>query len=399
MEESPENSIENKKKPARSMCLRRKYIIAACIILLCVIIGLIYSAMTWTPVDSEAKKQSENIIRKAAARELNINKVFNELTDAQMRDLGIIFSINPNKPTNDDLMNFFRDGLFKIEQFNKDPNNLIDPNEMMDEDYAKIKNFSISSNASFGGQKIELSDIKLLEKFSNLEELTLRDISFPDKEIPKWMKILSKSGIFDLSNRFNIDLTPIKKLTKLQKLNLSLSQISDIEPIKGLTNLQELRLSYTKVSSIEPLTKLSNLQYLDLWETQISNLEPLSGMKKLQELMLTSTKVSNLEPLRGLVNLKILLLMGTQVDNLEPIKDCKNLVCFRFDVTKVSDIEPLRGLNNLQQLYIIETQVSDLQPLMGLVNLQTLYIRDCTNITDEQVEDLQKALPNLKITR
>ena len=46
-----------------------------------------------------------------------------------------------------------------------------------------------------------------------------------------------------------------------------------------------------------------------------------------------------------------------------------------------------------------DTQVIDLEPIRNLINLKQLFLRNCKNITDEQVEDLQKALPNLEIKR
>lgn len=53
----------------------------------------------------------------------------------------------------------------------------------------------------------------------------------------------------------------------------------------------------------------------------------------------------------------------------------------------------------MKNLVIANTQIVNLEPLMGLKNLKNLFIENCPNITDEQVEELQKALPNLNITR
>ena len=58
------------------------------------------------------------------------------------------------------------------------------PDLLTDEDFAKITKIYISL--------MELSDIKLLEKFTNLKELYFQDIRFPDDKIPKWMKFLAK---------------------------------------------------------------------------------------------------------------------------------------------------------------------------------------------------------------
>jgi hypothetical protein len=80
-----------------------------------------------------------------------------------------------------------------------------DPNDLTDEDFVKITTFYLSDK--------ELCDIKLLEKFTNLERLYLAAIQFPRDRIPKWMKLLEKTGIVNTNERFTIDLTPLEKLT------------------------------------------------------------------------------------------------------------------------------------------------------------------------------------------
>ena len=51
----------------------------------------------------------------------------------------------------------------------------------------------------------------------------------------------------------------------------------------------------------------------------------------------------------------------------------------------------------VQSVNLDDTQVSDLSPLAGLKTLTSLYLGS-TPVSDEQVEILQKALPNCKIS-
>ena len=76
----------------------------------------------------------------------------------------------------------------------------------------------------------------------------------------------------------------------------------------------------------------------------------------------------------------------------------KTVRVVRFDSTQVSDLSPLAGLNNLEGLNLNGTQVGDLSPLAGLNNLTSLRL-DSTQVSKEQIEMLQKALPNCEITR
>ena len=165
-----------------------------------------------------------------------------------------------------------------------------DPNELTDKDFAQITEFDLSEYRIWPRNPlISVSDIILLEKFTNLHTLNLAGLKLTQKAAPKWMTILAKLRLYDLSKRLFIDLRPIRKLRKLENLNLSTSQVVNIQPIKRLKNLRHL---------------------------------------------------------------------------------------------------------NLQA-----AQVSDLKPIKGLKNLKSLYMRGCKNIKDDQVEELQKALPNLEITR
>ena len=62
----------------------------------------------------------------------------------------------------------------------------------------------------------------------------------------------------------------------------------------------------------------------------------------------------------------------------------------------VRDLTPLAGLQSLQELNLYSTQVNDLTPLANLTSLETLYVIN-TPVSEEQVEQLRKALPNCKI--
>ena len=265
---------------------RKKYIIPV-VILLCILAGYIYMVVTWSPIDSESAKASEAIIREVAARSLGK-----------------------------------------------------DSNDLNDEDFSQITRISISEK--------ELSDIKLLEKFTNLQRLYLNYIKFPKKNIPQWMTLISKIGLFDLSHKVGIDINALRKIYSLEEINVSGAQISNIEPLSELTNLKTLYLCSCKVSDLEPLKNLKNLQCLSFNSTRVSNLEPLKGLSDLRELSINETDVLDIEPLKGLINLQILDIGNTKVSDIEPLKKLENLVSLYIYDTQVLDIEPLKELKNLK---------------------------------------------------
>ena len=295
MKDTIKKASDIKKKPTRT-----KYIMPAVIIFLCIFAGLVYRSVKWTPVDSESKKASEAIIRQAAA-----------------------------------------------EQLTADPDNPIDPNTLTDGDFVNVTQLDIV--------RIELYDIMLLKKFTNLQKLYLGRVVIPKKAVPKWMAILAKVNILNLDDRFSLDLSPIRNLHYLKSIILRNSQVSSIEPIKKFKNLETLDISRTQVTDLSPLRDMMSLRVLEMDSTSVSDIEPIAKLINLEHLDLNSIQVSDIEPVRGLKNLSSLIIDGTNVENLEPIKE--------------------------------------------LVNLRQLFLRNCPNISDEQIEELQKALPNLKITK
>ena len=178
------------------------------------------------------------------------------------------------------------------------------------------------------------------------------------------------------------DLGPLKGLTALQSLSLSSTQVADLGPLKGLTALQSLDLSGTQVADLGPIKGLTALQSLNLFSTQVADLGPLKGLAALQSLDLTDTKVADLGPLKGLTALQSLNLSSTQVADLGPLKGLTALQSLNLSYTQVADLGPLKGLTALQSLNLSNTQVADLGPLKGLTALQSL------DLSSTQVADL-----------
>ena len=140
-----------------------------------------------------------------------------------------------------------------------------DPNDLTDEDFAKIKEFRLSA-ADINQRNLLLSNIKMLEKFTNLENLTLENITFPKRNVPKWMKFLSKLGFIDLQKRTELDLSPLRKLHNLREIKISVTSITNLNQLTELTNLNTLTLFRTNISDLESIKKLTGLRFLVLFD-------------------------------------------------------------------------------------------------------------------------------------
>ncbi len=132
-----------------------------------------------------------------------------------------------------------------------------DPNELTDEDFANILEFNLwslyNTRHNYQGEIIytppwiiiELSDIRLLKKFTNLKVLSLERIRLPKRDFPKWMKYLAKIGVLNLEETQSLDLSPLKNLTNLEVLyiqncpNITDKQVEELQ--KALPNLKIVR--------------------------------------------------------------------------------------------------------------------------------------------------------------
>ncbi len=205
-------------------------------------------------------------------------------------------------------------------------------------------------------------------------------------KVPVFSKLV-RLKILRLNGNFNVifsidDLSPLASLNKLQKLDISSTQVTDLAPLAELSALQELDVSDTRVGDLSPLGGLSRLLNLDVSITEVIDLSPLVGLTELQRLNVSSTQVRDLGPMSGLLELRELLISNTQVGNLAPLAGLSNLRQLLVSRTQVSDLAPLASLSELQMLNVSSTQVSDLTPLSGLSELQML------NVSSTQVSNL-----------
>ena len=66
--------------------------------------------------------------------------------------------------------------------------------------------------------------------------------------------------------------------------------------------------------------------------------------------------------------------------------------------TECSDLTPLSGLTKLRHLNIANNLgITDLSPLYGLKDLERLWIGSMTRLTNEQLDEIRRQLPNCDI--
>ncbi len=197
----------------------------------------------------------------------------------------------------------------------------------------------------------------------------------PDPESERViLEIAAKTLNKDVNDLTNEDFASITNLSIFGK------ELCDITAIEKFTNLKELKLEtilYPRQKIQNWVMFLAKLRIINIMKKYKYDLSPLENLSKLERIQLSMITIKNPKPLASLVNLKVFILIGTNV----------------------TDLKPLRELKNLEKIIITLSCISDLEPIKELKNLQSIEISGCDNITDKQVKELQKALPDCKIIR
>lgn len=190
------------------------------------------------------------------------------------------------------------------------------------------------------------------------------------------------------NNEMLSDLSPLSKLTTLQEINLSSTQVSDLSPLIDLEYLKHLNISSTQIKDLKQLSRLSNLEYLDISHTKVDDLSQLSKLVYLRKLFLNNSQVHTLSEIASLVKLQYIDISGNKIMDLSPLSNLKNLQQINCSNIQLPELLWIKSLSELLQCNCSNTFISDLSPLSGLKKLQQL------NCSGTQVHDL-KPLSNL----
>ena len=307
----------------------------------------------------------------------------------------------------------FRDDTLEAALRTADPLTLEDDDPIFPADMAQLAQLTV-----VGSPTSKIADLTGLETAINLTSLTLNG-----NEIAS--------------------LTPLARLTALEKLNLADNEnISSISSLARLTALTDLNLSNNKVSSVSSLSRLEALQTLNLADNSISSLTVLAGLINLTALNLSNNRITDVLPLAVLSSLTTLNLDGnTGITNavvlyrLRPqttitgvtVPEPGDAVTFpnaaleaavrtalriprghpilptgekgldtltRLTATRkgIDNLTGLGGATALTTLDLGDNLIVDLQPLRGLTSLTTL------DLADNQIADFGPlaGLSNLK---
>jgi internalin A len=239
-------------------------------------------------------------------------------------------------------------------------------------------------------QGLDLTPLSKLEKLKTLIIDTGKPSFNLQGQVTVFYPIAKKKHwygkVFSFFRRFKpfqsepeaLDLGVLRELKKLEKLTIRDLEISNIEALGVLTNLEYLVIhpDIYKILNASLNVPRNVSSRGDKMKTEPLDMSSLANLTKLYHLDISFLKAKDYKFLEKLSRLKYLELIGTDI----------------------SDIKPLSGIINLEYLGLNGTEIEDISPLANLKNLRELHIRN-TSITDEQIKELKKALPELKIEK
>jgi Leucine-rich repeat (LRR) protein len=226
-----------------------------------------------------------------------------------------------------------------------------------------------------------VSDISPLSLLSNLQSLTLSDLSITD--ISPLTELHQLEYLY-LEIHRDADFSPLSQLNSLKSLILSRHHISDLSMLSELTNLEFLVLDRNDISDITPISGLTKLTHLELDFNDITDLTPLHSLTELQYLSISNMEISDITPLAPLTNLRVLHIAMNDVSDISVMANFKYLQELYLSFNNITDISVLKDLSDLQDLSIGANPVSDITPLVensGLgvgdeVDLDERYINE-----------------------
>lgn len=268
--------------------------------------------------------------------------------------------------------------------------------------FMDLENLELLEYLEIWSAKIESFDF--VRNFKNLEELytnvelkTSKNSQFTHLQNLKKFRAHGEAALEVLSTLPNkssvrhLDLYGLKNLDGIEQfINLETLQsyfgkIRDLSPLKNLLKLQKLNLSWNEINGdISALKDLVNLLELSLSSSNVEDLSPLLNLKKLETLSLSENKIKDVRVFKsgGFNSLREILLSGNPfLYDLSPLGELTTLEEVWIDKVKPLSFDFLKKLNP-QKVFIDDSGLNNLTYFSHMTNLSFLRVSGNLDIKD-----------------
>ena len=184
------------------------------------------------------------------------------------------------------------------------------------------------------------------------------------------------------------DLSPIRRLYRLEELTIRHMNLEDLTPLMGMGNLRRLDLSGNdKISNIDAVRFLSNLEEFTLEcegedgntvcknPVMLQDISPLGELVWLKRIVLKGNQISDISPLKDLINLEILQISKSHISSIPPLNEFRKLK--RMDLsgnrlTSFSGFAPFKYANRIE---LDGNPISSLEGMEELKEAETITLR------------------------
>ncbi|WP_066494925.1 leucine-rich repeat domain-containing protein [Abyssisolibacter fermentans] len=136
----------------------------------------------------------------------------------------------------------------------------------------------------------KIENVYVLGKLSQLTNLDICDTSIDWSEI----KELKALEYLDLSymefEKLNQDAFPILKEIHIQGL-----EANDLSFIKDLNTLEKIDICFSQLETLDCLECLTNLEMIDFYKVKVSNIDILKEMKSLKKIEITECEINGID--------------------------------------------------------------------------------------------------------
>lgn len=217
-----------------------------------------------------------------------------------------------------------------------------------------------------------------------------------------WEKKL-ESEILNIKRKVEFDFTT-QEIEELTELHLEVRELVEYpKQIKQFYNLEILYFNINSLSKIdESICQLKKLKTLGLHSNNFKKFpKEITCLKNLEYLGIDLNKLKNIPSEIGqLKNLKKLVISQNQIKVL-PIEfnQLESLEWFDIRENELSDLPiGFENLKNLKTLILWENKFETIpSSVYKMKGLETIFIKWGNNISEQDISELQKALPNTKI--
>lgn len=224
-------------------------------------------------------------------------------------------------------------------------------------------------------------DLSFLKNLTGLKKFRYTNI-YGEKECESIKPVAYLKNLTEL--QINVkqsaidDITPLKGLSKLQKLDLRYVGGEDVSVIKNFSNLKELELKLSEPTSMTFLVSLRKLEKLDI-SGKTKNISIAAKLKKLKDLSIDSTNenLSFIGEMTGLEKLSLSYVNRSFAKTAGNLTGLKELTLIDVNDGNRYDMSFLSELTSLENLFILGQNGLDITGISKLKKLKSISIWLC----------------------